>query len=83
MIYLYSHDNLRRWNRGELKVQISVPDQTKPLGWCDGTDEDEDELRGIAEAEDVESLPIQKRILKTGRELWTVGHPPEPWVDEF
>ncbi|MCP4807606.1 MAG: hypothetical protein GY913_10230 [Proteobacteria bacterium] len=83
MIYLYSHENLRRWNRGELKVQINVPDQTRPLGWCDGTDEDEEELRSIAEAEDVENLPIQKRILKTGRELWTVGHPPEPWVEEF
>ena len=43
------------------------------MGYCDGTDEDEEELRSIAESEDVDDLPITKKILKTGREVWTVG----------
>ena len=79
MIRRYDHDMLRLWNRGDLQVQIDVPGRRLPMGYCDGTDEDEAELRSIAEAEGVEELPIQKRILKTGRQIWTVGAPP---VDE-
>jgi hypothetical protein len=78
MIHRYNAKTQQRWNRGELQVQLNTPGSTRPMGYCDGTDEDEAELRAIAESEDVENLPIAKRILKTGREIWTVGAPPNP-----
>jgi len=54
------------------------------MGYCDGTEEDEAELRAMAESEEVDDLPIHKKYLKTGREIWTVGNPPEErnWEDE-
>ncbi|MCO4748397.1 MAG: hypothetical protein KC912_26650 [Proteobacteria bacterium] len=76
MIYFYDHTNLNRWNRGELQVRIDIPGKRLPLGYCDGTEEDEAELHDIAQNEDVENLPIAKKLLKTGRQIWTVGHPP-------
>ncbi len=84
MIHKYSPENERRWNRGEHQVQLNIPGQTRPMGYCDGTQEDEDELREIAESEDVEDLPIDKRFLKTGRQVWTIGHPPtdEGWDED-
>ena len=82
MIYLYSPENERLWNRGEHKVMLKSPGQTRPLGYCDGTDEDEQELRDIAESEDVEDLPIDKRVLKTGRQIWTVGSIPSQDFDD-
>lgn len=77
LIYPYDHSMLRRWNRGELQVRIDVPGRRLPTGYCDGSDEDEAELRQITEDEGVEELPIDKRILKTGRQIWTVGSQPE------
>lgn len=77
MIHRYNLAQLQRWNRGEHQVRIDVPGSPRPMGYCDGTDEDEAELRSIAEAEGVEDLPIHKRLLKTGRQIWTVGNPPE------
>lgn len=79
MIHRYTHDELRKWNRGEHRVQIDVPGRRLPMGYCDGSDDDEAELRAIAEEEGLEDLPIDKRILKTGREIWTVG--PQPTDD--
>ena len=76
MIYRYSLDTMARWTRGELQVQIDVPGRERPMGYCDGTDEDEQELLSIAEGEGVDELPIRKRVLKTGRQIWTVGNPP-------
>lgn len=81
MIHHYNHEHLSRWNRGEHQVRIDVPGRRLPMGYCDGTEEDEAELRAIAEAEGVEDLPITKKLLKTGRQIWTVGGPPQ--VDEF
>ena len=76
MIHLYNNASLLRWNRSELKVQLNLPGRTRPMGYCDGTEEDELQLRAMAESEEVENLPIKKRILKTGREIWTVGAMP-------
>lgn len=76
MIHPYTHDELRKWNRGDHRVQIDIPGRRLPMGYCDGTDEDEAELRSIAEDEGMEDLPIERRVLKTGREIWTVGRPP-------
>lgn len=77
MIHKYSHDHMRKWNKGEYQVRIDTPNSNRPMGYCDGTAEDEAELHRIAESEGVEQLPIQKRILKTGRQIWLVGGPPE------
>jgi hypothetical protein len=82
MIRKSNAESDRLWGRGELKVQLILPGQTRPMGYCDGTEEDEAELVDIAESEGVDDLPIQKRILKTGREIWTMGRPPEPDPDE-
>ncbi|MCB9742259.1 MAG: hypothetical protein H6741_18910 [Alphaproteobacteria bacterium] len=85
MIYPFSFENQRLWSRGELQVQLMRPGETRPLGWCDGTEEDEAELLAIAESEDLDELPISKRVLKTGREIWTVGAPPKDdglWQDD-
>lgn len=73
MIYPYSHALLNRWNRSEVQVQIDVPGRQLPMGYCDGTDDDEAELRAIGEEEGLDELPIHKRVLKTGRQIWTVG----------
>ena len=85
MITMWSPTAEQRWNRGELRVQILTPGRTRPLGYCDGTEADEAELQSIAEAEGVEDLPIHKRILKTGRQIWTVGHEPKPqeWDEDW
>lgn len=82
MIHPYSHDTLRQWNRGEFKVQLDVPGRRLPMGYCDGSEEDETELRSQAEEEGVEELVIHKKILKTGREIWTLGSEAEEDEDE-
>jgi len=52
-----SHDPLvqqrtqTRWDHGEFQVQLLPAGGTRPIGFCDGSDEDLAELRGIAEAE--------------------------------
>jgi len=82
LIHKYSNQTLQQWTRGQLQVQLNVPGRNLPMGYCDGTDADEAELRAIAEEEEVENLPIHKRVLKTGRQIWTVGAPPEPFVED-
>lgn len=73
MIHWYSNETQTRWDRGELRVQLVVPTNSRPMGFCDGTAEDIAELRAIAEAEGAESFEIQRKRLKTGREIWTLG----------
>ena len=72
MIRLYSDDDLRRWNRGEYRVQLDLPGRTRPMGYCDGTDEDEAEILAMAREEGEHEVEIRKRVLKTGREIWTL-----------
>jgi len=43
------------------------------MGFCDGTPEDVAEIRLIAEAEGASDVRIQKKQLKSGREVWTLG----------
>jgi hypothetical protein len=50
-----------------------LPNSTRPMGFCDGTAADLAELHAIAEAEGAEEVAIQKRVLKSGREIWTLG----------
>ena len=72
MIHPYDNSTQKRWNRGELKVQLNQPDNPRPIGYCDGSPEDVNELLSIAEAEGVYDAKINRKILKTGREIWTL-----------
>lgn len=82
MIHPYSHENLSLWKRDVHQVQLDLPGRQLPMGWCDGTEEDEEELRAMAREEGVEHLTIHKKLLKTGRQIWTVGDPPELDYDD-
>lgn len=72
MIYKHSNETQTSWDHGEYKVQLSLPDSTSPMGFCDGTDADLAELQAIAESEGADEMRIEKKILKTGREIWTL-----------
>lgn len=72
MIHHYSNETQTRWDHGDFKVQLSLPNSKQPMGFCDGTDADIAELNAIAEAEGADALDIQRKILKTGREIWTL-----------
>jgi hypothetical protein len=73
MIHPYDNQTQTRWDHGEFKVQLNVASSTRPVGFCDGTDADLAELHARAEAEGADSVAIQKKVLKTGREIWTLG----------
>jgi len=73
MIHPYSNETQTRWDRGELKVQLLVANNARPIGFCDGTDADLAELEARAQEEGAESTQIVRKVLKTGRELWTLG----------
>ena len=75
MIYPYDNATQTRWNHGEFKVQLDLPNNPRPMGFCDGSAEDIAELYAIAESEGAENVQIHKKILKTGREIWTLGGP--------
>jgi len=72
---IYPHDNATqtRWDRGEFKVQLNLPGNPRPMGFCDGSPEDVSELLSMAEAEGAYDVQIHKKVLKTGREIWTLG----------
>ena len=73
MIYFYSSETQTRWDRGEFKVQLLVSNNSRPMGFCDGTREDVAEFESIAEAEGANEVRITQKVLKTGRENWTLG----------
>jgi hypothetical protein len=73
MIYRYTNETQTRWDRGELQVQLVQPNNPRPIGFCDGTDADTAELQSIAEAEGADEFVLSKKVLKTGREIWTLG----------
>lgn len=74
---IYRHDNATqtRWDHGDFKVQLNLPGNPRPMGYCDGSSEDVAELLAIAEAEGADDVKIHKKLLKTGREIWTLGGP--------
>jgi len=78
MIHPYDNSTRTRWDRGEFKVQLNQPNNPRPIGFCDGSPEDVTELLSIAEAEGVDDVKIYKTILKTGREIWTLGGQEKP-----
>lgn len=73
MIHPYDNATQTRWNRGEFKVQLNQANSSRPIGFCDGSPEDLAELAAIAEAEGMDGLEIDKKRLKSGREIWTLG----------
>lgn len=83
MIHPFDNENSTRWSRGDFAVQIEQAGHTRPMGYCDGTEEDERELRALAENEGVEDLRIHRKRLKSGREIWTLGEVPTGDHDAF
>ena len=73
MIHFYSNETQTRWDRGEFKVQLVQPNNPRPIGFCDGTSADTEELQSIAASEGAEEFRVHKKVLKTGREIWTLG----------
>ena len=73
MIYPYDNATQTRWDRGDFKVQIRLPNNPRPMGFCDGSLEDIAEILSVAESEGVDEVTIHKKKLKSGREVWTVG----------
>lgn len=80
MIHPYDNSTQSRWDHCELKVQLNQPSNPRPIGFCDGSPEDITELISIAEAEGVDDVKIHRKILKTGREIWTLGGQDDPDV---
>ena len=71
MIHPFSNATQSKWDKGEFKVQLLLPETTRPMGFCDGTAADIAELKAIADAENA-AMTIEKKVLKTGREIWTL-----------
>ena len=72
MITPYSNAAQTRWDHGDFKVQLNLANTGRPMGYCDGSDEDVAELAEIAEAEGADEMRIEKKFLKSGREIWTL-----------
>ncbi len=72
MIHPYSNETQTRWDRGEFQVQLNLPNNPRPMGFCGGSEADVAELRAIAESEGADGFRIDKKLLKTGREIWTL-----------
>jgi hypothetical protein len=71
MIHPYNNSTQTRWDKGEFKVQLMSAESTRPMGFCDGSPADIAELKQMADAENA-SMAIDKKVLKTGREIWTL-----------
>ena len=72
MIHQYSNETQTRWDHGDFKVQLVQANHPRPFGFCDGTAEAQAELEAMAESEGADILEIKKKVLKTGREIWTI-----------
>lgn len=71
-IYEQNNETDTKWGKGQLQVMIKAPRSDKPFGYCDGTAEDEQSLITMAEREGVSRVEIMRKVLKTGREIWTI-----------
>ncbi len=72
MIHFYSNETQTRWDHGEFKVQLNQANNTRPMGFCDGSKADVSELQEMAESEGADEVRIEKKELKSGREIWTL-----------
>ena len=73
MIYPYSNQSQTRWDHGDFKVQLNLVTNSRPMGYCDGSKADLAELAAIAEEEGADEMHIDKKVLKSGREIWTLS----------
>jgi hypothetical protein len=73
MIYPYDNATQTRWDHGEFKVQLNMVNNSRPIAFCDGSEADLAELRARSEAEGADEMQIQRKLLKSGREIWTLG----------
>jgi len=71
MIISHNNTSQTQWDRGEFKVMIQSAQSSKPMGFCDGSEEDEQEILTMAEGEGAD-VEIEKKALKSGREVWTI-----------
>jgi hypothetical protein len=62
-----------RADHDDFKVQLNAANSTRPIGYCDGTDADMAELRELASTEGADEMRFQRKLLTTGREVWTLG----------
>ena len=71
---IHEHNNVTqtKWDKGGFKAMIKAPNNERPVGFCDGTPADESALVEMAELEGMTGVRIQRKNLKTGREIWTV-----------
>lgn len=70
-IHEHNNETQTLWDRGEFQVMLKTPESGRPIGFCDGDARDEEEVIEIALLEGSE-VTIDKKVLKTGREIWTV-----------
>ena len=72
---IYRCDNAAqpKWDGGEYQVRLTVSTQSKPIAFYDGTEADMAQLRAMAAAKGAEDFGIERKTLKTGREIWTLG----------
>jgi len=70
VIYPYSNETQTRWDHGDFKVQLNQFGNTRPMGFCDGSVADVTELQEIADSEGADEMRIEKKPLKSGREIW-------------
>jgi hypothetical protein len=72
MVHPHTNETQTQWDHGHFRVQLRLPNNPRPMGYCDGTGADLAELQEIAESEGVGTMRIEKKRLKTGREIWTL-----------
>lgn len=71
-IHPHSNETETRWSKGGYQVMIMSPSSDKPIAYSEGTPEDEAELISQAEMEGLTDVTIQKKLMKSGREVWTI-----------
>lgn len=67
----FSNETQTKWDHEEFQVMIMAEGNSRPLGFCDGDAADEQQIREQAANEGAE-VEIDRKVLKTGREIWTV-----------
>ena len=67
----HSNETQTKWDHGDYQVMIKSPRSSRPIGFCDGDPADERQIVEQAMREGAE-VEIDKKVLKTGREIWTV-----------
>ena len=67
----HNNESQTKWDRGGYGVMIKSPMMDQPIGFCDGTEADREAIIAMA-AEEGAQVEIEVKLLKTGREVWTV-----------